>query len=93
MVPLLYTMIHQLYPDKSKYLIVSGVYRFSRNPMYLGFYLWLLSYTLYLGDVLMVLLTPLFIVYINRFQIVPEEKILFDKFGADYLSYKNSVRR
>ena len=87
------TTVDPMNPNKSNNLVVKGIYNYSRNPMYLSFYLWLLSFSIYCGSILAILFSPLFILYLNVFQIKPEERILLDKFGEIYLNYKNSVRR
>lgn len=87
------TTVDPMNPNKSNNLVVKGIYNYSRNPMYLSFYLWLLAFSIYCGSILAILFGPIFILYLNVFQIKPEEKILLDKFGESYLSYKKSVRR
>lgn len=86
------TTVNPTSPEKSEKLVIQGVYKYSRNPMYLGFFLWLLALGLYLGS-LAILLTPFFVLYMNKFQIKPEERFLEDKFGETYLDYKMTVRR
>jgi len=61
--------------------------------MYLGFLLVLLGWALYLSHPLAFAFLPAFVVYMNRFQIGPEEKVMRAKFGAEYCSYVSSVRR
>ncbi|TYL48994.1 methyltransferase family protein [Marinomonas sp. IMCC 4694] len=80
-------------PDQSSHLVVSGVYRYSRNPMYLGLLLVLCGWCLFLGSSISVLLLPAFILYMNRFQIVPEERFMQEKFAGSYRQYKSQVRR
>lgn len=80
-------------PDKSEKLVVSGIYRFSRNPMYLGFLLILLAWGLKLNSPLSLLLLPFFVLYMSRFQIIPEERWMHNKFGESYDGYKSKVRR
>ncbi len=80
-------------PASASNLISSGIYRYSRNPMYLGVLLVLAGWAIYLGNVLSMLGLFVFIAYITRFQIIPEERLLSQKFGAAFESYKNKVRR
>lgn len=80
-------------PEQSTNLVVGGVYRYSRNPMYLGFFLVLCAWGLHLGSVISLLVLPVFIVYMNRFQIVPEERFMHDQFGELYDKYRSEVRR
>jgi len=65
----------------------------TRNPMYLGLALILFSFCIYLGNPLSILAVIAFIAYITRFQIIPEERALTEKFGQSYTQYRNSVRR
>lgn len=74
-------------------LVTSGVYQYSRNPMYVGLVLVLFSWALYLSHFLAFVLLPLFILHMTRFQIQPEERMLAQKFGKAYQTYKAKVRR
>ena len=80
-------------PSKTKALVTDGVYSYSRNPMYLALFFLLIAYASILQNVLNLLLLPLFIWYMNRYQIVPEEEIMEKKFGEAYERYKSEVRR
>lgn len=80
-------------PEKSTSLVVSGIFYFSRNPMYLGFLLFLLSAAIYSGNLFNFLFLPLFVLLANRWYIKPEEIVLKDLFGQEYLNYINKVRR
>jgi protein-S-isoprenylcysteine O-methyltransferase Ste14 len=80
-------------PDKAEALVIAGIYRLSRNPMYLGFLLILLGWACYLQHMLPFLLLPLFVLYINRFQIRPEERFMQQKFAADFSAYCAKVPR
>lgn len=65
----------------------------ARNPMYLGFALLLLALAMYLGKLSGLLLVPLFMAYLQHFQIRPEERALQAKFGALFVAYCRQVRR
>lgn len=80
-------------PEQSASLVVRGVYRVSRNPMYVGFLLMLTGWAVFLGNIASLLLLPVFILYMNRFQIVPEEQYMREKFGEAYAQYQATVRR
>jgi len=80
-------------PHQSASLVVDGIYRYTRNPMYLGFLLMLIAWSLYLGSVFAALLLPLFMLYMNRFQIKPEERHMRALFGDDYTQYVSRVGR
>lgn len=80
-------------PSRTARLVNSGIYSVSRNPMYLGVLLMLFGWGLYLGNILSILCPFIFIAYITRFQIIPEERLLEAKFGEEFLRYKNTARR
>ena len=87
------TTVDPRYPEKARKLVVVGIYRFSRNPMYLAIVLVLFGISAYLGALSSLLILFLFVIYINRFQIDLEEKMLERKFGEKYLKYAKEVRR
>jgi protein-S-isoprenylcysteine O-methyltransferase Ste14 len=74
-------------------LEVKGIYGYSRNPMYLAMLLCLLAWGLWLGNVFNTLVAAFFVSYMNRFQIVPEERALTRVFGREYQLYCSQVRR
>ena len=61
--------------------------------MYVGMLLMLVGWGIYLGNIASFLMLPVFILYMNRFQIMPEETFMAEKFGLAYQQYKKSVRR
>lgn len=87
------TTIHPMNPNHTSALVTSGVYNMTRNPMYLGMVFVLAGLAVYLGNVLALVGLPLFIFAINRLQIMPEERILRAKFGAEFDAYTARVRR
>ena len=87
------TTVHPSVPDKASAIVDSGVYRFSRNPMYLGLALVLTGWGLFLGEAANVVMIAVFVAYMTQFQIKPEERVLEAKFGAAYTDYRSSVRR
>ncbi|MEI7429152.1 MAG: isoprenylcysteine carboxylmethyltransferase family protein [Betaproteobacteria bacterium] len=87
------TTINPLKPANTSAMVTCGVYRYSRNPMYCGLLLMLCGWAIYLSHPLAFLGLPAFVAYLNRFQIIPEERVLSEKFGAEYAAYCNSVRR
>lgn len=87
------TTMDPKHPGQASTLITSGIYHYSRNPMYLGVLLVLVAWAVYLGNLLSVLWILVFIVYITRFQIIPEERLLQEKFGAAFTQYKSKARR
>lgn len=80
-------------PDKASRLVVRGVYRYSRNPMYLGLLCLLGAWAIYLSNLLTFAVLPLFVLAMNRLQIRPEEAAMAAQFGDEYRAYKDSVRR
>jgi protein-S-isoprenylcysteine O-methyltransferase Ste14 len=80
-------------PDAASSLVTGGVFRLTRNPMYLSLLLYLLAWGAYLSNWLALLLVPVFVFYINELQIKPEERALSTLFGAEYRSYAARVRR
>lgn len=74
-------------------LVTDGIYQYSRNPMYVGLVLILLGWALYLSHFLAFVLLPIFILYMTRFQIQPEEQMMARKFGKTYQAYISRVRR
>lgn len=87
------TTVHPTNPHKASRVVSQGVYKVSRNPMYLGLLLLLACEGLILGNLSMLLGIWLFVRYMERFQIIPEERALEVKFGDEYMAYKLSVRR
>jgi len=87
------TTINPLSPEKTNTLVINGLYRISRNPMYLGMLLMLIAWCLWLGNPVNLLLVGLFVIVINTLQIIPEESVLQKHFGQQYIDYKNRVRR
>jgi protein-S-isoprenylcysteine O-methyltransferase Ste14 len=87
------TTINPLKPETASSLVTAGVYRFTRNPMYVGLLLVLVAWAAFLASA-WALAGPLaFVLFIHRFQIVPEERILAGVFGAQYAEYRAKVRR
>jgi protein-S-isoprenylcysteine O-methyltransferase Ste14 len=87
------TTVNPMKPDSTSSLVVSGIYGLTRNPMYLGFLLILLGWAIFLSNVIAFLLLPAFVLYMNRFQIEPEEKALNTLFGQQFVAYTSQVRR
>lgn len=87
------TTWHPTEPGRTTVLLTSGVYGFSRNPTYLGMEIVLLSWAVMLASPAAVLVTALFVVYVDRFQIRPEEMTLSISLGQEYRDYLRRVRR
>ena len=87
------TTINPLNPEKASQLVISGFYRFSRNPMYLGLAMLLIGWSVLLGNPINLIVIGCFIGAMNVFQIKPEEAALKSKFGNEYDDYARRVRR
>jgi protein-S-isoprenylcysteine O-methyltransferase Ste14 len=87
------TTVNPLTPNASSSVVSSGVYRVSRNPMYLGFLLALAGWAVYLSNTGAALLLPAFVAYMTQYQIKPEERALLAKFGQEFSQYMSRVRR
>lgn len=87
------TTVDPFHPEKASAIVTTGIYRFTRNPMYLGFLLALIALAVFLGNVAAAPIPLIFFAYMNRFQISPEERALRARFGAPYEAYLRSVRR
>lgn len=87
------TTVNPLKPGESSTLVTTGIYRVSRNPMYVGFLFLLLAWGLYLTNLYSLLSSAGFIWYLNRFQIRAEEGFLQSSFGDQYQRYQSQVRR
>lgn len=87
------TTVNPLTPGAVGALVSGGIYRFTRNPMYLGFLLMLGGWSVQLSNVAATLLVPAFVAYITTFQIKPEERALAAKFGPQFTQYRSRVRR
>ena len=87
------TTVNPMKPNSTSSLVVSGIYKYTRNPMYLGFTLVLLGWAAFLSNLAALALLPAFVLYINRFQIMPEEHVLACLFPHTYPAYRARVRR
>jgi protein-S-isoprenylcysteine O-methyltransferase Ste14 len=87
------TTSNPMRPGNATTLVTGGIYRRTRNPMYLGLSIVLLGWGVYLANALTLLILPGFVLYITRFQIVPEERALSALFGTQYKAYQARVRR
>lgn len=87
------TTLTPLQPATASSLVTSGVYRISRNPIYAGFLLCLCGWGCYLANPYAFIGPLVFVLYMNRFQIQPEERALRERFGQEYDAYVRLVRR
>ena len=87
------TTVNPMKPRSSSSLVIWGVYSVTRNPMYLGGLLILTGWAIFVSNALAFLFLPAYILYINRFQIAPEEEALTSLFGQEFVAYISRVRR
>lgn len=87
------TTVNPLRPGTASSLVDSGIYRFTRNPMYLGFALFLAAWAAYLASPAALLGVAAFVLYIDRLQIQPEERALSALFGEAFERYRKRVRK
>jgi len=87
------TTFHPGKPGEASAMVTTGVYRLTRNPMYLALACLLAAWAFRLGNLAALLCVPLFMAYITRFQIMPEERALAALFGDSYRHYQSEVRR
>ncbi len=87
------TTVNPLKPEAASSLVIVGVYRVTRNPMYVGFASVLVGWAVYLGVPAALLGPIVFVLFITRFQIIPEERSLLSKFGPAFSEYQSKVRR
>jgi protein-S-isoprenylcysteine O-methyltransferase Ste14 len=85
--------VNPLAPDATRSVVTDGIYRHTRNPMYLGFALILGGWAAYLSNVAAAACLPVFVLYVDRFQIRPEERKLLEQFGPSFRAYRARVRR
>lgn len=87
------TTASPLCPAQASRLVSGGIYRFTRNAMYLALLLALVAWGVWLGNAAALPVIPLFVLALNHFQIEPEERALEARFGAEFSAYKRQVRR
>ena len=87
------TTINPLKPNTASNLVTSGIFRLTRNPMYLGMVLLALSSAIYYGSAWCLIPVVAFIAFITRFQILPEERAMGSLFSTEFDAYKANTRR
>jgi protein-S-isoprenylcysteine O-methyltransferase Ste14 len=80
-------------PDKASKLVIQGIYKVSRNPMYLGMFFILLAFIIRIGNLYTLPVLIIYVWYITKYQIKPEESSLKELFGDEYYNYSKNVRR
>jgi protein-S-isoprenylcysteine O-methyltransferase Ste14 len=87
------TTLDPMKPERASSLVTRGIYRVTRNPMYVGLLFLQLAWAIFLAAPWALIMPLAFVIYIKRFQIMPEERALASLFGAAYADYKARVRR
>ena len=87
------TTFTPLHPDKASSLVTLGIYQYTRNPMYFGLLLILFCIGFYLNNLASLFVLPIYVWFISKYQIMPEEEALHKLFGLDYKNYQDRVRR
>ena len=87
------TTVNPTKPENTTVIVNTGIYAYSRNPMYLAMVIFLFSMALFCENIITFLPIPLFVWFIAKYQIEPEERTLLDSFGDNYSDYLISVRR
>jgi len=86
------TTVDPRHPQKASKLVIIGIYKYSRNPMYFGMLLAIIGFVIYLGSLAGIIIVVFFVLFINKYQIHPEEIVLQRKFGDNYSNYSKNVR-
>ncbi|WP_420548371.1 methyltransferase family protein [Curvivirga sp.] len=87
------TAVNPRKPELAQSLVTNGIFKYSRNPMYLGLVIIICAAVIFAGNFITLMHPILLVMYLHFFQIRPEERILLDKFGEDYLVYMTHTRR
>jgi protein-S-isoprenylcysteine O-methyltransferase Ste14 len=87
------TTVNPTKPNKASSLVCSGIYRYTRNPMYTGLLFVLIAWGCFLDNLFSLLFVFVFLLYMTQFQIKPEERVLESIFSEEYNNYKERVRR
>ncbi|MEM6818962.1 MAG: isoprenylcysteine carboxylmethyltransferase family protein [Pseudomonadota bacterium] len=87
------TTVNPLQPEKASSLVTDGIFKWTRNPMYLGLLMILLAWAVWLGNGTTILIGLCLVPLLNKLQIIPEETALLEKFGQPFQDYLNRTRR
>ncbi|MGB7737902.1 MAG: isoprenylcysteine carboxylmethyltransferase family protein [Steroidobacteraceae bacterium] len=88
-----HTTVNPTKPEAASSMVCSGIYRHTRNPMYLGMLFALAAWAVWLASLAAFAVLPAFVLYMNRLQIKPEERVLAGLFASEFAAYRRSVRR
>jgi protein-S-isoprenylcysteine O-methyltransferase Ste14 len=87
------TTVNPIRPNNASALVTAGIYQYTRNPMYVGNFIFLTAYLIWLASPYNVICLALYVLYMNKFQIQPEERTLKIMFGEEYVGFCSRVRR
>ena len=87
------TTINPIKPENASVLVNKGIFSYSRNPMYLGMLLIIVGFSIIHNLVAVLVIMPLWVIYITNFQIIPEEEAMEILFKEDFLNYCKKTRR
>lgn len=87
------TTVNPTKPEATSSMVRSGIYRHTRNPMYLGMLFALAAWAVWLASLAAFAVLPAFVLYLNRWQIEPEERVLAGLFAGEFAAYRRCVRR
>ena len=87
------TTVNPLEPRQASSLVSSGIFKYSRNPMYLGMLIILLALSFKFNLVGGIVISLFFYLFITKFQILPEEEAMNELFGDEFTEYSNRTRR
>ena len=87
------TTVNPLSPEQATKLVTNGIFKLSRNPMYLGMAVILASVAVFFNIIGGIIFMALFCLYITKFQIIPEEKAMKELFAKDFEQYMQATRR
>jgi len=87
------TTVNPVNPEKASSVVSTGIYNYTRNPMYVGLTTLLVGWSIWLATPWALLGPVAFMLYMTRFQIIPEERVMSSKFGRAYDGYRQRVRR
>ena len=87
------TTINPIKPENASVLVSKGIFSYSRNPMYLGMLLIIIGFSIIHNFLAIIVIMPIWIIYMTYFQIIPEEEAMEIVFKEDFLNYCKKTRR
>ena len=87
------TAIDPVHVDAASNLVTTGIFAYTRSPMYVGITTLLLAWAAYLGSLRALAGPVVLAAFLNRLQVIPEERAMMPKFAESYAAYRTKVRR